>query len=53
MSRGTNNLPKNQVPSNSGSVEGINKEQRIKDQFYKGCIESLLMDRKDRLTSSG
>lgn len=29
------------------------KEQRMKDAFFKGCVESLLMDRKDRTTVGG
>jgi len=29
------------------------KEQKKKDQFFKGCIECLLLERKDRITHGG
>ena len=29
------------------------REQKKKDQFFKSCIEALLMERKDRVTNSG
>ena len=49
--------PKSQIdsprssPENNASAQA--KEQKLKDQFFKGCIEALLMDRKDRITVSG
>jgi hypothetical protein len=37
------------------SIEKKNreKEQRKRDEFYRGCIETLKMERKDRMTHSG
>lgn len=29
------------------------KEQILKEIFYKGCVEALAMERKDRTTMSG
>lgn len=52
-------LPLQRVLTGDGPVQLLPsaitsaREQKQRDVFYKGCIESLLMDRKDRLTVSG
>lgn len=47
------NPPSTNANASAKSIMISAREAKVKENFYKGCVESLLMERKDRTTVSG